>query len=184
MLKRVGKALICVSLEKDDEESSKEIENFLRVLELWEDLVFGEAIYETNNKKQIKLRRPQSLPNERDVQAIREAVLKIIAEDTKDLNSFTESRFVRLRDAVCTRLTLLNGRRGGEPARVFVTQWKDAKGNGWIDPQRVKGLDQLDQILIANLKVMYMTGKGTHFILFYNTRFFIRTQKSKKPVAV
>ena len=45
--------------------------------------------------------------------------------------------FVELRDCACARLTLINARRGGEPARLLLSDWNDAEQGVWIDNQRV-----------------------------------------------
>ena len=64
-----------------------------------------------------------------------------------------ERSFVRLRDCACTRLTLLNARRGGEPARLTVDEWNDTRNDKWIEKQWMKELDELDKALVVTLKV-------------------------------
>ena len=81
-----------------------------------------------------------------------------------------ETCFVKLRDAACTRLTLLNAHRGGEPARMTVDEWTDTNNNKWIDQQRLQNLDQLDLVLIKNHKITYISGKGNnHLVLIQDT---------------
>lgn len=113
LLKRFAKVIICLDLEKDDEEASKEISSFLKLLELWEDFLFGDAIYQSNKNREIKFRRPRNLPNEEDIRKIRREILNHLTEEIP-LTSFHENAFVRLREAVCSRLTLINGRSSGE----------------------------------------------------------------------
>ena len=149
LLKRVAKVLICLDLEKFDKKGSEEISYFLKLLELWEDFIFGDAVYQSNKNREVKLRRPHNLPLEEDVIKIRNEILKRLSEETP-LNLFNENSFVQLREAVCSRLTLLNGRRGGEPSRTFLDQWIDAKKDGCIDQQRAQELDDFDQLLLKN----------------------------------
>ena len=37
--------------------------------------------------------------------------------------------------------------------------------NEWIDKQRLKSLDDFDNMLIHSLKVTYITGKGNHHLV-------------------
>ncbi|XP_065677435.1 uncharacterized protein LOC136071762 [Hydra vulgaris] len=70
-----------------------------------------------------------------------------------------ESSYKKLRNAACARITLLNGRRGGEPARILLADWLQGENDEWIDKQRLKNSDSLDRILVKSMKVIYMTGK-------------------------
>ena len=106
LLKKSAKILQCLALESEEDQLYKVVEHFIQVLELWEDFLFGDAQYQLNKRKNIKLRKPESQPNENDVKKLRDYVIEILSEPT-------EQRYVKLRDAACTRLTLLNGRRGG-----------------------------------------------------------------------
>jgi len=109
LLKRAAKVLRCLALEKGNDSLSSEIEKFLSLLDLWESLLFGDAVCELNKRRQIKLRRPEVLSDEEDVKLLRDETIRIMETN---VTYFDEQSFVRLRDATCTRLTLLNGRRG------------------------------------------------------------------------
>ena len=76
-----------------------------------------------------------------------------------------ESSYKNLRNAACARITLLNGRRGGEPARFLLADWLQGGNDEWIDKQRLKNLDSLDCILVKSMKVIYMTGKGNNHLV-------------------
>ena len=54
------------------------------MLELWEDYIFGDAQYEINKRRQINLRRPENLPNEEDVNLIRETIISTMKNLTED----------------------------------------------------------------------------------------------------
>ena len=73
-------------------------------------------------------------------------------------------RFVELRDCVVSRLTLFNARRGGEPSRLFIKCWEDAKEGAWLDKQQLTTLDPIDKALAEDLKVGYQLGKGKHLV--------------------
>ena len=64
--------------------------------------------------------------------------------------------FAELRDLAVSRLTLFNARRGGEPARLTVSQWKDAENNNWIDQSR---LSDVDRSKFHEMKVTFQEGK-------------------------
>ena len=80
--------------------------------------------------------------------------------------TFTDAHsFVELRNLTVTRLTLLNGRRGGEPARIQLGEWEDADSNAWVDQQRMKDLDEVDQLLVKSMKIAYMCRKGNNHLV-------------------
>ena len=54
--------------------------------------------------------------------------------------------------------------RGGEPARLMVAHWVNAKEGGWINPESLSRLDKIYQKLFTDLKVVYQSGKGKCFI--------------------
>ena len=57
-------------------------------------------------------------------------------------------------------------RRGGEPARIFVSQFKEAMKEEWIDKERLKemNLDPLETELLETTKISYMVGKNTNLV--------------------
>lgn len=79
-----------------------------------QDFAFGDATYMLN-KNGLMLRKPSSLPVEKHVTLLRNYVAKDMKDLVADkLSYFNFHRYVELRDAACTKLTLLNGRRGGK----------------------------------------------------------------------
>ncbi|WAR17871.1 LOW QUALITY PROTEIN: hypothetical protein MAR_032465 [Mya arenaria] len=48
--------------------------------------------------------------------------------------------YILLRDALCSRLTLYNARRGGEPSRLKISNFIEAKNKRWIDSNKVDNL--------------------------------------------
>ena len=84
LLKRSAKALKAISLSNSKDEEATVIQNFVQVLELWEDFIFGDAQYELNKRRQINLRRPENLPNEEDIKNVLETVTSTIKALTED----------------------------------------------------------------------------------------------------
>ncbi|KAK3584017.1 hypothetical protein CHS0354_031407 [Potamilus streckersoni] len=73
--------------------------------------------------------------------------------------------FVELRNAVSSRLTLFNARRGGEPSRLKVNHW--CKRNQWITESQLKNLDYLSPVerkVFCDIEVTFQQGKGTRLV--------------------
>ena len=161
LLKRSAKTLRALLLEEEKEDAVKEVSNFVELLEVWDDIMFGDAVYETNKRREIFLRKPEQLPNEDDMAMIRTHILTRMENLTNKFEFFTKKEFVELRDIVLSRLIIINGRRDGEPSRLLIDDWKGAKEDVWIDKENLTFLDDFDQALVKSLKVTYITGKGT-----------------------
>lgn len=156
-------SLLC---SRRDEEAS-EVEKFVTVLELNHQLMFGDAHYEIHKNRQVRLRRPEELPLETDIQKLRTFTLEKLREIVSDDYTLWDSHtFVELRDITCTRLTLWNARRGGEPSRLSIHEWSDAEKNAWIDKDMVDEVrDPAHRKLLSDLKICYQTGKGTNHLV-------------------
>ena len=164
LLKRAAKAIKAIKLTESKDDEAEQFDKFVEIFELLEDYIFGDAQYELNKRRQVNLRRPEKLPAEEDILCIRKHVITKMSEyDTFTL--WDTLSFVELRDCCVSRLTLLNARRGGEPARLTIDEWQDAASDKWIDQQRIKDFDELDQLLIKSLKVTYITGKGNNHLV-------------------
>ena len=81
---------------------------------------------------------------EKEIQAIHSYVIKRMTELVAEFEFWTSHSFVELRNNVLTRLTLLNGRRGGEVARLQIQDWKVGENNTWIDNQRLENLNDAE----------------------------------------
>ena len=166
LIKRSVKALKATLLAENKDKDADELDKFLQIFKLWEDYIFGDAQYELNKRRQINLRKPDKLPLEDDVKLVRGHVITTMQTLCSDVYKVWDKKeFVILRDCACTRLTLLNARRGGEPARMAINEWEEAKADKWVDNQRIDNLDQVDKLLVKTLKVAYMTGKGNNHLV-------------------
>ena len=153
-------------LTRERDDLSTNIDNFLTIFKLNKEEIFGDAIYQLNKNRQIKLRKPASLPQEHDVQLLRNYVLKVMREITTDGYAFWDAHaFVQLRDACCVRLTLFNGRRGGEPARLLLEELHDALNDEWINKQSLELLEPVERKYVTKFKITYQSGKGTNHLV-------------------
>ena len=66
---------------------------------------------------------------EQDLRDIHRHVIDRIQNLVSEYQFWTSHSFVELCNIVCTRLTLLNARRGGETSRLEI--WKEAENDGW-----------------------------------------------------
>ena len=70
--------------------------------------------------------------------------------------------FLHLWNLLVSRLTLFNARRGGEPARMLISEWTEAQKGAWVDPQHVESVqDPLEKELIGGMKLANQSGKGS-----------------------
>ncbi|KAK3760481.1 hypothetical protein RRG08_057473 [Elysia crispata] len=52
--------------------------------------------------------------------------------------------------------------RGGEPARLSRSEWKEAEDGVWVDPELTeKVTDPLEENLLRGAMLAYMAGKGS-----------------------
>ncbi|XP_070203471.1 uncharacterized protein [Littorina saxatilis] len=120
-----------------------------------------------------QLRKPQEMPLEQDVKTFRDYVVQRTKSIMEDLFCPTAGimedpyklwdmhAFIELRNLIVARLTLFNARRGGEPARLLLSEWKDALKGVWIDPDLIEKVDdQIEKALVDQYKLAYQVGKG------------------------
>ena len=81
------------------------------------------------------------------------------------LTDISTSDYIKLRALACCRLTLFNARRGGEPARLTIAEWQDAKSGAWISKHNVEHLDKISKGIIDRLKVCFQSGKGVGMLV-------------------
>lgn len=123
--------------------------------------IFADAIHAPHYVREFKLRKPGNLPTSDDVMRVRDFVVHEIQKlvnfelDPKNID------FVFLRQLLITRLTFLNGRRGGEASRLTKNQYEVAKRNEWINNE-MKDLikDSAELNLLEKYKLAYLCGKG------------------------
>jgi len=142
------------------------VDKFTDVLALNHNIIFGDALYKINKTRQTKLRRPENLPREEDCQQLRDYTLRRIAELTSDeYHVWNAAEYCELRDLVLSRLTLFNARRGGEPARLTLSEWQEAVDGQWLDSAAIGNSTDLEQRLFREFRITYQTGKGNNHLV-------------------
>ena len=167
LLINAAKKIRVYYLVKENTVAATETAEFLEILAFNKHSLVGGAVYLNNKNRQTRLRRVQHLPKEEDLQKVREHTMsriKFLIEDP--FLHWTSSEFVELRDLVCSRLTLFNVRRGGEPARLRATDWQDACNGVWIDRSRQTEIPAEEKALMDDQSlIMYQTGKGINHLV-------------------
>ena len=80
LIKRAAKVLKGTFLTQKKDNEADEIDKFVSILEMLEDYIFGDATYELNKNRNIRLRKPSELPDEEDVTQFREYVMNKMKE--------------------------------------------------------------------------------------------------------
>lgn len=122
LLKECCKIMKGTYIMNDKMDKVREVEFFVSVLELQWDYLFYRAHLHVKERREESLRRPQNLPLEADVQTLKNYIveqLNVVCQPEDPYKKWDASDFVQARNLIITRLTLYNGRRGGEPARYI-----------------------------------------------------------------
>lgn len=152
-------------LISNEDSKAAEIDKFLDVLHLFRHTIFGPATYLLNRNRQENLRRPEQLPDEGDVSQLKNYTVTRMCAILDGVGSvWTPSEYAEIRDLVVSRLTLFNARRGGEPARLLLSQWRDAKNDVWYNKARHTDYTELEKKSFQDMKLAYQTGKGNHLV--------------------
>ena len=157
-----GSAKKCIGsfLAQDNDDSAKSISDFVVLLELRKEEIFGDASYDLNERRNINLKKPSKLPIESDIRMIRDHTISIMKNYQNDNFMLWDLHaYVELRDVACTRLVLFNGRRGGEPARLLLREWTEAANGALLDDQRSEELTE------TTMKITYQSGKGSNHLV-------------------
>ena len=164
LLIKLAKILKVIYLIDDKEDCASDIDKYLSLISITDGDVFGDAVYELNKNRNVNLRKPQELPLEDDVKLLRKYLIsninKLTCNKAINNNSFTD-----LRDLIICRLTIFNARRGGEPCRLKIKDWDDAKKDVWLNDETIKKLDEIEKSIIKKVKITYQTGKGNNHLV-------------------
>jgi hypothetical protein len=121
LIKKPAKILKAISYAKEEDSTSKVIDKFMHVLSVNRNLLFGDAQYQINKTRQIKLRRPEQLPPDTDISNLRQYTLDRLKSLTEDVYlQWTTYIYAELRDLPVSRLTPFNAHRGNELSRLSV----------------------------------------------------------------
>ena len=98
------------------------------------------------------------IPDEEEMKSLRDyTVARIddvisVAEETMD-----STYYVELRNLTASRLTLFNGRRGGEATRLKIEHW--LKRKQWIKKDQREALDEDERSFFTDIEIMFSTGE-------------------------
>jgi len=140
LLKKAGKYLQLHAYTRSNKTMADDVTHFLVCLNASEGDICSGARYILEQTRQNKNRRPSSLPLEEDIQKLNNYMVVRMNELLSPYHIWTKSSFIELRNIVCSRLTIINGRRGGELGRMLLSEWKEAEKDGYIDQQRLEDL--------------------------------------------
>ena len=129
---------------------------------MWEDTIFGDATLKLQTTVDKKAKKPCELPVEADLSKLRDHLSSTIEKSLKQ----TSTDYIMLRNATCARLTLFNARRGGEPARLLLTDLEEGFNDTWLPNHQsnYKNVDNLEKSLMNSLKVTYFVGKRNQLV--------------------
>ena len=164
LLKNSATIVMSSYLGEGDDNKAAEVEKFIHYLELNRDTVFADAVYAINKSRQERLRMSEQRADETQVIALKMHTERRIKALSDDYEIVTRKTYIELRDAICSRLTLFNARRGGEPSRLKLKNWLDAVSGRWIDESRVEKLEDFERELFKSMLIAYQTGKGNHLV--------------------
>ncbi|GFS19075.1 histone-lysine N-methyltransferase SETD8-A, partial [Elysia marginata] len=163
VLKRAAKIMRGYFVMKADAQKEADMTRFLDVIELQWHYIFLPAQIECEQRR-TGLRKPSAMPDEEDISVFRDFIKHEMVKLTEQYEMWDKHTFVRARNLVVARLTMFNARRGGEPARLTLKEWKEAITDAWIDPNLVEKVDDpMEKHLLENLKLAYQSGKALRF---------------------
>ena len=148
---------------------AEEIDCFLALLDLNWDFLFRRSLFLVEGKRQAVLRKPQSMPLEHNIKLLKDFTVTSMADIVDSNNgTFDIDMFNKLRALAVSRQIVFNVRRGGEPSRITVTEWEDAKDRAWVDPQHAEAItDPIEKYLINSYKLAYHKVKEAGSLLRY-----------------
>ncbi|XP_052059028.1 uncharacterized protein LOC127699762 [Mytilus californianus] len=152
-------------LQNKKDEMSK-VDDFKTLLEYYKGEIFSDAEYNCKKNRQENLRRPQQLPVEDDINKLRQFILTQIKELDDPYKFLEPNEYTFLRDLIVSRLTLFHAKRGGEPSRLTLKEWIDAKEDAWVDENQMKKVKNPEELeLLQKYKLTYQSGKCVSHLL-------------------
>ena len=160
LLKRSALLLKATFIMANNKEKADLTDNFITVLTLRWPYMFNHCQREVELRRQNVLRRPQELPLERDVGVVMRHNVTSIRDIVERTDALIQSDYLKLRSLLVARITLFNGRRGGETCKLTLKQWQEAEDDAWLNPHDVASLSGETRALKDKLKVTYVIGKN------------------------
>ena len=158
LLKKTAHLLVGYFLMKKEDIRSQWVPDFLTVLTLYKNEMFGDVYYDLNYRKNVALRKPIKLPKDDNVRLLIDECSLIL--NSIDPFDYPSQSFLAVRSATATSLIIFCARQGGEPVRLQLYQWEEALKGEWI------GKDDLpDEFGEDTIYITYQTGKGSDHLV-------------------
>uniref|UniRef100_K1PSU4 Uncharacterized protein n=1 Tax=Magallana gigas TaxID=29159 RepID=K1PSU4_MAGGI len=158
LVKDVCDAMHVYYLKRKENQKAADLGNYMVVLSKSWSSFFKNAEESIITKRLTELRAPVKLPSKSDIVKLRDHTKKTIQDQTGDGYCLLENAdFCQLRDALVSRLTLFNARRGGEPSRMVISELEDALSDKWVDKSRIDFVkDDIEKKLLCDTKIAYL----------------------------
>ena len=135
------------------------IEKMRCFIELYE----SDYLILTNNSKSFyekkKGNKPEELLLESDIKLLREFCVKETRQ-ILSLNTLLTNDYVYLSKVTYARLLTFNARRGGEPGKLTLKDWRMVENDRWKKKEDIERLkDPVERKLVELLKLCYVEGK-------------------------
>ena len=149
------------------------VENLkLGFLDVVEQIRCFEELYESdycilsNNAKAVYEKRkanvPEELPEEEDIKTLRNfciAEIKQVCSSAGE-NVLSHEEYMYMSKLVYVRLLTFNARRGGEPGKLLLEDWKMIESDRWKRESDIDRItDPVEKQLMQRLKLCYIEGK-------------------------
>ena len=149
---------------KSQFDKEQDLSRFIDVLNLEWSFIFYSAQVECEMRRG-GLRKPEAMPLDEDIETLRKFLLQEMKNGMTQFDIWDKHNFISMRNVILARITMFNARRGGEPSRLTLSEWKDACKGAWIDPTLIQKVDDpMEKYLIDNLKLAYQSGKGRKLV--------------------
>lgn len=155
-LKQSSRIIEAHFLVEGNDKKAEEVCEFVKVFGLVEEEIFNGALYDIHQKRNKTTRKPANLPSSDLVNKLNKYLTAVTTKENFVLEA-PETVFVNIRDAACARLTIYNGRRGGEPTRLFIYQWLEAVNGVWL---REETRESYKKEIETGNRITYQEGKG------------------------
>lgn len=143
---------------------ANEIDYFLEMLKLYQSEIFGDAASAITRIQQEKHRAPEEEADDEDIQTLRAYITSTI-ERTGSVYDFGDrSTFIELRDALCARITLFNGRRGNEPSQMRISHFEDGEQGRWVKKSLIDRLNEREKKMFKENILCYLSGKRKRLV--------------------
>lgn len=162
LLIRAAKVMQGYYLVSNEKANEVKVKDFGKVLCYKRGKLVGDSLYRINMRRLETLRKPGEMPTESDLAKLRAHCQEVMAKLSDVYKKLNVIEFRRLRAATVTRLTVYNARRGSEPARLEMKEWKVAEASGWLDKEtaRARAINIDESEMIGKFKLAYQSGKG------------------------